>query len=304
MPTGRLSKVRKVGYSVAMKTRRSWVIAGALMLMVAARAATVTADDVRSLKIYPLDPNNEAMIETVRALVGTNGMVTLDRANSRVLVITTADRHQQLKQAMSALTVVPRNIQVEVRFRQAGRQQQQGAALQGRGVFFESDPLHKGSIRMRGTATDRTTLTSDDTTQLLTVSSGHEASLFVGQEVPYLDYLMDYCIQYRALAERISWERVGSQLLVQPTIIGDGPNINIRLIPQLSGMVAGRPYARKLTELATEIEVADGRTIQIGGLGRHAEFYNRFLVGFNRDGAMQSLNITLTPHILPAVGPH
>jgi hypothetical protein len=59
---------------------------------------------------------------------------------------------------------------------------------------------------------------------------------------------------------------------------------------------------KKITELATEVEVADGRTIQIGGLGKHAEFYDRFLVGFNQDGSTQSLSITLTPHILPATG--
>jgi hypothetical protein len=49
--------------------------------------------------------------------------------------------------------------------------------------------------------------------------------------------------------------------------------------------------------------VADGRTLQLGGLGQHAAFYNRFLVGVQQDGTMQSLGISLTPHILPVVGP-
>jgi type II secretory pathway component GspD/PulD (secretin) len=150
---------------------------------------------------------------------------------------------------------------------------------------------------------DKTTTTSDNTTQLLVVSSGRAASLFVGTEVPYLDYLTDYLLSQRVLTERIAWERVGAQLVVQPTIIGEGPNINIKLYPQLSGTVGGKPYTRQLIELATELEVADGRTLQIGGLGRHADFYNRFLIGVQRDGSTQSLNISLTPHILPAVGP-
>jgi hypothetical protein len=271
-------------------------------LALAASAATVTTNDVRTLKIYPFDPNNDAVIETVRALVGADGMVTPDRANSRVLVITTAAHHQQLSQALPALTVTPRNVQVEVRFRQAGRSQQRGASLEGSRVVLEHNPLNKGSFKVRGVVTSRVTTTTDDTTQLLTVSSGREASLFVGQEVPYLEFLMDYLVYQHVLVERISWEKVGAQLVVQPTIIGDGPNINIRLIPQLSGLVEGRLFTKKITELATEVEVADGRTLQIGGLGKHAEFYNHFLVGFNQDGSTQSLNISLTPHILPAVG--
>lgn len=282
-----------------MKMRGGWLVLGVLIV---SAVATKASDDVQTLKIYPLDPNNAALIEAVRGLVGTNGLVTLDRANSRVLVITTTDKHQRLRQAMSALNVVPRNVRVEVRFQQAGGRQEQDASLQGRGAFL-ADPLKKGSIRLRGAAADRTTLTSADTTQQLTVASGHEASLFIGQEVPNLEYLMDYCVRWHVLTERIGWDRVGAQLVVQPTIIGDGPNINIRLIPQLSGMVAGRSYATKLIGLATEIEVADGRTIPIGGLGRHAEFYDRFLVGLKQAGSAQALSLTLTPHILPAAGP-
>ncbi|TAN38026.1 MAG: hypothetical protein EPN23_03495 [Verrucomicrobia bacterium] len=284
-------------YSGGMKTRCGWW--AVCWLAVVAVAAT---NEVRTLKIYPFDPNNAAVIETVRALVGADGLVTPDRANSRVLVITTVEHHRQLGQALPALTVTPRNVQVEVRFRQAGRAQQRGASLEGSRLVLEPNPLNKGSFKVRGVVTSRVTTTTDDTTQLLTVSSGREAALFVGQEVPYLDFLQDYLVYQRVLVERVSWEKVGAQLLVQPTIIGDGPHINIRLIPQLSGLVEGKPYMKKLTELATEVEVADGRTLQIGGLGQHAEFYDRFLVGFNQDGSTQSLNITLTPHILPAAG--
>ena len=290
-------------YSAAMQTRRSWLAACGAALLWASLCPAADTNEAQVLKTYPLDPNNEAILATVRALAGKDGVVTPDRANSRVLVITTAARHTQLKAALPSLTVVPRNVQVTVRFQQAGRQQQRGVSVGGRGTYMEPDPLHRGSLRMRVSAIDNTTTTSGDTTQFLTVSSGHAAALFVGKEVPYLDYLMDYLVGRRVLTERIAWERVGAQLMVQPTIIGEGPNINIRLYPQLSGTVAGKPFTKQLIELATEVEVADGRTLQIGGLGQHAEFYNRFLVGVQQDGTTQSLGISLTPHILPVVGP-
>ena len=286
-------------YSERMKTWRRWLVIG--FLTVAASAATT--NEVRSLKIYPLDPNNTAVIEAVRELVGTDGLVTPDRANSRVLVITTAAKHQQIKQALPTLTMPVRNVRVEVRFRQAGRAQQRGLALEGRRPVLEYNVLNKGSFRVREVPTSHVSVTTDDTTQILTVASGHEASLFVGEEVPNLDYLMDYLVYWHVLNERITWEKVGSQLVVQPTIIGDGPNINIRLIPQLSGLVEGHYFTKKITELATEVEVADGQTLQIGGVGKHAEFYNHFLMGYNQDRTTQSLGIMLTPHILPSTRP-
>ncbi len=268
-----------------------------LWLMLPLMAAET--NETQTLKTYPLDPNNAAILDTVRVLAGQEGVVTPDRANSRVLVITTAARHEQIKQAVPTLVVVPRNIRIEVRFQQAGRQQQRGVVVGGRGTLEAG----RGRMRIDVGAVDKTTTTSDNTTQLLVVASGRAASLFVGTEVPYLDYLTGYLLSQRVLAERIAWERVGAQLVVQPTIIGDGPNIGIKLYPQLSGTVGGKAYTRQLIELATELEVADGRTLQIGGLGRHADFYNRFLVGVQQDGTRQSLNISLTPHILPAVGP-
>ena len=290
-------------YSAAMNTRHAWLAACGAVLLWAAPCPAEDTNEVRALKTYPLDPNNEAILQTVRALVGQDGVVAPDRANSRLLVITTAARHAQIKAAVPNLAIVPRNVQVTVRFQQAGRQQQRGLAVGGHGTILETDPRHRGITRVRVNAINNTLSTSDDTTQLLTVSSGRTATLFVGTEVPYLGYLMDYLVGQRMLTERIAWERVGAQLVVQPTIIGDGPNISIRLYPQLSGTVGGKPFTKQLIELATEVEVADGRTLQIGGLGQHADFYNRFLVGVQQDGTTQSLGISLTPHILPAVGP-
>ena len=80
--------VWKMGYSVTMKTRWNW-LAMLGVLLLALVAAALDTNETQSLKVYPLDPNNPAILDTLRALVGKDGMVTLDRVNSRVLVITT-----------------------------------------------------------------------------------------------------------------------------------------------------------------------------------------------------------------------
>ncbi|MCX6996795.1 MAG: hypothetical protein NTV49_06855 [Kiritimatiellaeota bacterium] len=277
--------------------------------------------DTQSLKIYALDPNNEAVVQVLRSLVSTNDLVTPDRINGRILVITTAARHAQIAQSAASLRVPPRNVKIEVRFNQAGRDSRAGVSVGAHGgAFATRDSLHIGRIRISPSLTESVTQASSTVSQFLVVASGREAALFVGAEVPYLDYILDYGVQYGVLAERIAWQKVGAYLLVQPTILGDGRDIEIRLTPSLSGTVAGRPYETRFTALATVLTVCDGATVNLGGLGqsaarsssrlgagggagqggRPADFYAKFLVGRDRGGAEQSLNITLTPHI---VGP-
>jgi hypothetical protein len=48
--------------------------------------------------------------------------------------------------------------------------------------------------------------------------------------------------------------------------------------------------------------VQDGQTFQIGGMDKDNDFYSRFLIGFDRSGAQEALNITLTPHIVDPAG--
>ena len=273
-----------------------------------------------SLKIYPLDPGNAAVVEMVRQLAGTNGLVTLDRANGRILVSTTTARHAQIAEAVPGLRTPPRNVRIEVRFNQGGRERRTGLSLETqRGGYLEQDGLVKGRFHVRPAVTETVSQTTTTTRQFLLVASGREAALFVGAEVPYLDYILDYGVHCGALAERIAWQKVGAYLLVQPTVLGDGPDIEIRLTPSLSGLVEGRPMETRFTTLATTLTVRDGATVNLGGLGQsatrktsgvggrgaagpHATFYAKFLMGTDRSGAEQALDITLTPHIVGPAG--
>ena len=78
--------------------------------------------------------------------------------------------------------------------------------------------------------------------------------------------------------------------------------IRIRLTPELSGLVDGNVLHTRFSGVATEVVVQHGQTFQIGGLDKDNDFYSRFLVGFDRSGGQQKLNITLTPHIVGPAG--
>jgi type II secretory pathway component GspD/PulD (secretin) len=141
--------------------------------------------------------------------------------------------------------------------------------------------------------------TSSSTAQQILVSSGRQASIFVGETVPHLEWIMDYGLQAGIFTERMEWQTVGASLVVEPFVVGDGPMIRVRLTPELSGLVNGNPHRKRLTQVSTEVVVREGVPFGLGGLSENKDFYSRFLVGIDRRGNSQSLDIELVAHIVP-----
>jgi type II secretory pathway component GspD/PulD (secretin) len=101
----------------------------------------------------------------------------------------------------------------------------------------------------------------------------------------------------------VNWQQVGSRLIVEPTVIGQGPMIRVRVTPELSGMVDGQPLHTRFAGATTEIVVKDGESFSIGGMAGDATFYSRFLVGRSDAGSQEQVDIVLTPHIMDLKGP-
>ena len=74
--------------------------------------------------------------------------------------------------------------------------------------------------------------------------------------------------------------------------------MKIRITPVLSGLVDGKPFQVRYTQVATEVSARDGQPVRLGGMDRHNEFYNRFLIGIEKTSKTSTLNITMTPRIM------
>lgn len=96
----------------------------------------------------------------------------------------------------------------------------------------------------------------------------------------------------------VQWQSVGAKLVVTPTVVGEGPLINIKLTPEVSGYVDGKPQTISFVEAATEVVAMDGQPLPLGRFGENKEFYSRFLIGVDSSGNESSLDITLVPHII------
>ncbi|MCO5045273.1 MAG: hypothetical protein J5I99_10780 [Verrucomicrobia bacterium] len=249
-------------------------------------------------EVYPIGAMDmESTLESVRAFVGDEGNVTPDPVHQRLLVATTPARHAQIADLMSKLAVPARNVRIEVAFDSAGNQSQSELSVSGSGDISLGSGGLGGTIKLQPKIINQTTTTTGREVQTLLVSSGREASLRIGESVPYLQWFTEYGFHYGWNVPQLAWQEVGSFLVVQPTVIGNGPLVRIKLTPELRGLVNGAPEHLRYSAVSTEVVVSDGQSVSLGGLDQNRDFYDRFLVGMARNGGTESLNIRLTPHI-------
>jgi type II secretory pathway component HofQ len=269
------------------------------VLLVCALARGATNNVLNTFEIYPLGSSDGAALETiVRTMVGADGTVTFDSAHNRLLVLAQPDQHKQIAAIMSKSAVSPKNVSIEVNFLGGESSKTRGASVNG-GVVVERSGGSTGvRYKVQPQVIDNSIQTTENTKQMLMVASGREARLRVGETVPYESWLVNYGLTYGYIQKQIAWRDVGSYLVVEPTVIGDGPMVRIRVTPELSGTVNGSAQATRFAAVSTEVTVNDGETVTIGGAAKDSEFYERFLIGGFRSGGSRRMNITLTPHIM------
>ncbi len=269
-----------------------------IVVFLLACLSAAPANEPTRFEVYPLGgADMESTLETVRLFVGAEGHVTPDPVHQRLLVVTTAERHARIAELVQKLSGPTRNVFIEVRIETAGEQRESNISVGGSGdVTIDRDGL-SGSVRIKPRVVNQTTTRSGASTQSLLVGSGREAVLRVGESVPYIDWISDFGLRNGLLQTRLAWQQVGSFLIVQPTIIGNGPTIRVRITPELRGLVNGRPEHVRFSTLTTDVVARDGESLHLGGLGQQGEFFSRFLVGVGAGGAAESLSVRLVPRI-------
>jgi type II secretory pathway component GspD/PulD (secretin) len=257
----------------------------------------------RSFKAYAFSvAEPESVFGEVRGIVGTEGRVIHDSTNGRLLVIATPEQHELIAELIKSVTVAPRNVQIQVRIVDAGSSVERGASANVRGTVVVPHTERSGvagTIRLQ----DQTTHTSRDSTQLITVMSGGSASISVGEEVPFVDWFFDYGVRCGYLQPTIRWQQVGARLVVEPHVLGDGKYIRVSLVPELSYLVDGKNLVTAFVNAATEVTVANGQEMRIGGSTGNQEFMSRFLIGYDSTRNRRAVDIILKPTILESVTP-
>lgn len=253
----------------------------------------------KSFEAYPLGNNDpSALTEAAKAFVGPEGAVVLDIKGNRLLVIAEKEQHKALADMFSKIPAFGKNVFIEVRFINKSRTKDSGASVEAGGEISS-----RGSkIVVKPQIHHMTTETGGQTVQSIMTSSGSKARIQVGTSVPMMEWFVDYGWRWAAIHERMHWNDVGAFLTVEPTIIGDGPQIRLLLTPELSGLDYDQPSSVMFTRASLEVIALNGVPVRIGGLEKDEEFYSRFLLGGTSLEDSYALDITLTAWITDAAG--
>ena len=130
------------------------------------------------------------------------------------------------------------------------------------------------------------------TKQYIVVSDGLTGTIRVGEDVPYIEDYTVYLGRYGYVeTATTAFKEIGTKLAVTPKIRGN--YIEITLTPQVSYISDKDSGVIDIKEVSTSVLVADGQSVNIGGLFKDSEFSNIFF----RTESASKLDIILTPHI-------
>lgn len=242
------------------------------------------------------EPDN--MLPLVRELAGPNARVVYMSGTGRLLVYGDMAAHAAVTGALKEINVPARNVRVEVVFDSRERNSGVGAGVDGGARVTAGNGGTTWEAHARPRLSAGQSQTTSSTRQQLLTRSGGEASLAIGQEVPFLSELVQYGRRWGYIEEIYEMRQVGAFLWVQPTVLGDGTAVQVTLTPELSGLVkGGRRQRIRYKRVATTVTIRDGESLSLGEYGENSEFYDLFLAGMNQSARSSSTRITLTVHI-------
>ena len=259
------------------------------------------------LVIYEFSHATPAYVEqALRTMMTNDGTEKLlvNAPRREAMVLASEAVHRQIAGAMKQIDKPRRNVSIKVDFRGGSYGVQRSVTLEGARGYEELPPRLGNSssrYRVQPMVRNQTMKQIHNQTQMLTVIEGGRAELMVGERVPFQAWLENFGTVWLPQQSNLDfeWDEVGSFLLVEPTVLGDGPRplIRLKVIPELRGKVDERFVRLEYTKAITTVTVASGQTVNIGGLRKHPTFYEKFLAGYNRSGQAEAVNISVTPSV-------
>jgi hypothetical protein len=187
-----------------------------------------------------------------------------------------------------------RQVKVVLEFQQQGQDSRQGAQARGAVIIQDGKARGRGGVAVQ----DTTTRTTRSEGIFTIVQDGGTASMLVASEVPVtvVGWFRDYATGQGYAAQGMAWQRVGTTLVVSPTILPNG-QIRVRLIPQVSYFSPQGDGSIEFSEAATEVIVPDGRAMRIGGATRGINEVTRQILGYREQQSSSESSFILTATI-------
>lgn len=280
---------------------KSELMVAVLLIRTATAAMAVTA---RVFRVHDVGfANLDTIADLAKTALSEGSRLAVDAPRRRLLIWATESEHSQIAELTRVVAAPPPMVRIEVHRRAAGRLRELAFEAGMAGTVVASADSATENVVVRPRIQSHAGDSTEELVQTITVLSGRSASLQIGEEVPYLEWLQQCAVTWGMTLAAVRWRAVGASLAVKPTVIGQGPSrrILIRLVPELSGVSETGPLRWRFERVATELVVTPGETVQFSGSSAHVEFYDRFMVGIRRGGRHDNIELRLTPTVLDAL---
>lgn len=246
----------------------------------AASAAEEAEASTKELRTFFLQTVAFADIEDLlQAIRSPSGHLHFIESRNMVLVYDKPAVVRHMQVLLQQIDRAPVNIRISVSFDESFEGGESGIGLTQGGLVVTHE--RGGGTRVGGTgtiaATDRTRRGRSETTQFLMVRDDRPARIWVGKTVAQPVWTFQYGLRRGWWQQDTVYQNIGASLWIHPRRIGDG-HIRVEVYPVLTleGRDARTIEAR---ELSTEVVVADGGTIALGGLDEEKREAYRQLFG-------------------------
>jgi len=194
--------------------------------------------------------------------------------------------------AAPAAGQTPRQIRVDVQFRQTATQSRNTAGAAG-GVIVGP----RGGLRPRGGVGAGSTETRvQQSTGIFTlVQDGGESILTVASQVPYpqVSFYRDYASGAGYIASGVAFRDVGTALKVRASLL-PGDRIRVRLTPTISYVSADGSGTIEFTEATTDVIVPNGHAVLLAGSSTDTHAITRQILGLAREQSTSETTVVLT----------
>ena len=192
----------------------------------------------------------------------------------------------------AALAQSPQMVRVDVQFQHSGIQS--GEGVQGRGGVIITE---RGTVRPRGRiGAGRTETRTGHSAGIFTlVQDGGESTLTVATQVPYpqVAFYLDYATGAGHVVRGTVFREVGTSLKVRASLL-PGNQVRVRLTPSISWLSADGSGAVEFTEAATDVIVASGQPLVIGGATTQTHAVTREILGLGARDGSSATTVVLT----------
>lgn len=275
--------------------------------------------------IYLKDMDFKTVKQIASDWLSKGGLVVHQKKQQAVLVYDTPKVIKKIEKFINSVTEKIPNIRIEIFSKNTGSGKSGGLTV---------EPIYKNKSQKRmtdkglkiekinGIKVDdisyKKTKKIRNTTQFIVTRSGFPASLWVGETRINPQWLNSLIIQPTIIistsggdtivldgempnADDFKWVDVGASLCVCPKYVGNGL-IDVELYPEISYLDGkGRKQTVKVEKLSTNLRVADGQPVKIGGLiSKNKENYvNLFGPDFFRmDEIGNVMNMTIKANLM------